>query len=96
MQSISKLRIGLTAALIAILLYLPSNAKANSPDKCDDSAITISVIELVDVSCFGLSNGLITVLATGGLPPYSYVWSNGAIGPLNLALSPGVYTVTCT
>ncbi|MBK9018442.1 MAG: SprB repeat-containing protein [Saprospiraceae bacterium] len=84
------------AAIIAILLCLPTDVKATSPEGYDDAVITINVVSLVDVSCFGLSTGAVTVLATGGVPLYTYVWSNGMVGPVSLALSAGVYTVTCT
>ena len=96
MHFITKLFPGLMAAIIAILLCLPADVKATSPEACDDAAITIDVVALVDVSCFGLSTGAVTVLATGGVPLYTYVWSNGTVGPVNLALSAGVYTVTAT
>ncbi|MBI1225403.1 MAG: T9SS type A sorting domain-containing protein [Bacteroidetes bacterium] len=84
------------ASLIAMLLYLPTEVKASSPTEPENSALTINVVSLLDVSCYGLSTGAVTVLATGGVPLYSYVWSNGMIGPVNLTLSAGVYTVTCT
>jgi PKD repeat protein len=40
--------------------------------------------------------GLLEVSATGPNPPFSYLWSNGATGPLVNYLLPGVYTVTAT
>jgi hypothetical protein len=30
------------------------------------------------VTCFGASNGSVTVSVSGGIPPYSYQWSNGS------------------
>ena len=40
-----------------------------------------------------LNDGSITVNTNGGIPPYSYVWSNGSATNPNLNLSPGLYTV---
>jgi hypothetical protein len=49
-----------------------------------------------DVLCFGENNGSALAIATGGTPPYSYVWSTGAVGPEALNLSAGAYFVTIT
>ncbi|MCW5906537.1 MAG: gliding motility-associated C-terminal domain-containing protein [Chitinophagales bacterium] len=49
-----------------------------------------------DVSCFGGSDGQITVNVQGGLPPYTYAWSNGASGNSLSGLSGGTYTVSVT
>lgn len=46
------------------------------------------------VSCFGFNNGSTGVLATGGKPPYSYLWSNGALTTQVSNLTAGAYTVT--
>ncbi|MBL7805203.1 MAG: T9SS type A sorting domain-containing protein [Saprospiraceae bacterium] len=46
-----------------------------------------------DASC-GLSNGTAEIAAMSGAPPYSYLWSTGAINSEITDLSPGEYTVT--
>ena len=38
--------------------------------------------------------GSATVAATGGIAPYTFVWSNGQTGPTATNLSPGTYTCT--
>ncbi len=40
------------------------------------SAPVISVVDSGNVSCFGLTNGFITVDVTGGQAPYNYSWTN--------------------
>ena len=40
------------------------------------------------------SNGSAVVAASGGYPPYTYSWSNGAITTGITGLAPGTYTVT--
>ncbi|MEP7255680.1 MAG: gliding motility-associated C-terminal domain-containing protein [Ferruginibacter sp.] len=58
----------------------------------------ISIINSKDASCFGLSDGKATALATGGNPPYTYSWNT--IPAQNTAtvvnLSAGNYSVTVT
>jgi gliding motility-associated-like protein len=51
-----------------------------------------------DVSCFGGSDGQITVNVTGGYPPYTYVWNPSSIGNVNSTsgLAGGTYSVSVT
>ncbi len=49
-----------------------------------------------DVSIAGASDGTASAEALGGSAPYSYVWSNGQIGPIITGLSSGSYQVTVT
>ncbi|MCC6411680.1 MAG: hypothetical protein IT270_08475 [Saprospiraceae bacterium] len=60
------------------------------------SAVVINNIDLVDISAPGASDGSISVNATGGLPPYQYLWSNGEQGNTIVNLSAGFYAVTVT
>ena len=59
-------------------------------------AITISNTP-TEVSCFGGTNGAITVIATGGSGSgYTYVWSNASTSTAITNLIPGSYTLTVT
>ncbi|MEO6131176.1 MAG: SprB repeat-containing protein, partial [Saprospiraceae bacterium] len=60
------------------------------------SVINVNLNQLINVSCPGGSNGSISVTATGGTAPYTYLWSNGTSGPVNSGLSAGSYIVTAT
>jgi gliding motility-associated-like protein len=51
---------------------------------------------ITNVTCFGLSNGAITVSASGGTPGYTYAWSNGSTATTITGLTAGTYTVTVT
>jgi len=46
-----------------------------------------------NISCYGASNGSISLTANGGLPPYQYTWSNGRTGSKIANLSSGNYQV---
>src|SRR6185295_18598776 len=50
----------------------------------------------VNVLCNGQSNGSASVTVAGGVPPYSYLWSNGPTTNPNNNLGANTYTVTVT
>ncbi|MCC6726120.1 MAG: gliding motility-associated C-terminal domain-containing protein [Saprospiraceae bacterium] len=52
--------------------------------------------EIENVSCFGLSDGQITLEPTGGSPPYNIVWVNGTVGPTLSNLPVGNYAAAIT
>ncbi|PQB08847.1 hypothetical protein BST83_00295 [Polaribacter filamentus] len=49
-----------------------------------------------DITCFGSNDGTISIAVTGGVSPYTYVWSDLGSGPLRRDLAPGIYDVTVT
>lgn len=51
---------------------------------------------LINVSCFGGSDGSIDISPYGGVLPYNYNWSNGVTVQDNLNISAGNYSVTLT
>jgi gliding motility-associated-like protein len=66
---------------------------------------TIEILENVDISvditnsqnsCNDLCSGTATALASGGNPPYTYVWSSGEQGATATALCPGTAIVVAT
>ncbi|MEZ4987172.1 MAG: hypothetical protein R2795_19380 [Saprospiraceae bacterium] len=46
--------------------------------------------------CVGTANGFASAAATGGTPPFSFVWNTGAVGATITGLPAGTYTVTVT
>ncbi len=56
----------------------------------------IPVADIADVTCFGLSNGSVHLATSGGIPPYSFVWSNDAMTQdiENVAAGPITATIT--
>ncbi len=58
--------------------------------------LKVQVDSLLDMSCAGLADGFIQLVAEGGTPPYHFTWSNGANSPVRFGLSAGLYTATVT
>lgn len=54
------------------------------------------VVASVNESIPGSNNGSASATASGGTPPYAYLWSNGATTAAINNLAPGTYTVTAT
>lgn len=57
-------------------------------------ALNLSANISSNVSCFGGNDGSALVIPAGGLPPYTYSWSNGGSNASKSGLSLGDYTVT--
>ena len=49
-----------------------------------------------NVSCYGYTDGAINLAVSGGTPPYTYSWSNGANTQSIANLGSGLYSVTIT
>ena len=60
------------------------------------SAPSIEVLSQTDVNCFGESTGSITILPDGGIPPFTWEWSNGATTQDLYNIPVGNYSVTVT
>ena len=58
--------------------------------------LNISLLSANQILCNNDSNGLISVISSGGTSPHAYAWSNGATGPVISNLSSGNYSVTVT
>jgi hypothetical protein len=52
--------------------------------------------DITHVTCFGGNNGTITQTLTGGLTPYSYLWTGGNTSKDRSGLVSGTYNVTIT
>jgi gliding motility-associated-like protein len=58
--------------------------------------VTAEAFGAYNLSCAESTDGSATALASGGTPPYSYAWSNGASGTTAQNLAAGAYRVTVT
>ncbi|WP_323755537.1 PKD domain-containing protein [Roseivirga sp.] len=60
------------------------------------AALSVQSITNNSPSCFGESDGSLSVVMQGGTAPYSYVWSSGSNTATASALASGNYTITVT
>ena len=60
----------------------------------ENSEIISSITLDNEISCYGFSDGVISVTSVGGSPSYTYFWSNGVNTTTNSGLSYGSYYLT--
>ncbi|MEM7187166.1 MAG: T9SS type A sorting domain-containing protein, partial [Bacteroidota bacterium] len=53
-------------------------------------------ISATDVSCNGAADGTASIVVSGGIMPYTYLWSDGQTTATAVGLSGGIYEVTVT
>ncbi len=80
------------------LLAFSATAERNSNSlHLTEDAIALNVtINVGDATCAGASNGVVTAVPDGGLPPYTYLWNTGATTQTVSGLPIGTYMVTVT
>jgi outer membrane protein OmpA-like peptidoglycan-associated protein len=57
------------------------------------SSLEASVAVVKNIKCYGNSDGAISISVTGGAPPYTYAWSNGAHSEDLTDVAAGSYSV---
>lgn len=61
-----------------------------------DKGVRAGIKQIRQPLCASDKNAVAELFATGGTPPYSYVWGNGGSGPLQSQLGSGQYSCTVT
>ena len=83
---------------LAAGMYIVTITDANGCTHVDSVLLTqpdeliLSSLDTGLIDCFGDADGSLTVGADGGVPSYTYTWSNGATGATALNLVTGLYT----
>ncbi len=58
-----------------------------------ESFLLVTNLDITDATCYDSSNAAIDLSVTGGLPPYSYLWSGGQTTQDIAAVHAGIYKV---
>lgn len=58
--------------------------------------VEFSSVSIIDVSCAGADDGSVSLLASGGFSPYTYLWTDDVTGANRDSLAPGQYMVMLT
>lgn len=78
------------------LILLTSIIMLAVAGKTQGQTLTVGITHVDSVLCYGMHNGSITVAASAGTPPYSYLWSTSQTNSTITGLPAGTYTVTVT
>lgn len=61
----------------------------------EPTAVVIALVNAIDISCYGYTDGEVTISASGGSGAYQYVWSDGQTNATATGLAAGtIITVT--
>jgi len=60
---------------------------------CVPPPLVITTNSVTSIKCYGTNTGSIDITASGGVPPYTYLWSNGATTQDLNNVPAGTYTV---
>ena len=87
---------GLSAGTYTCFITDANNCTDTTTLGVIEPACLTTNISVTSPICCGGSDGSATATPTGGVPPYSYLWSNGATTSVITGLSAGVYSCTVT
>ncbi|NNF02189.1 MAG: T9SS type A sorting domain-containing protein, partial [Bacteroidia bacterium] len=89
-------RTGLTAGAYTVVVTDANGCVITLCTVLSEPSELICATSKSDVKCNGANTGMAGVAAAGGIPPYTYLWSNGETSTNISGLSVGTYTVTIT
>ena len=94
---------GTTATITGLTAGMYSVVVTDANGCSDDCEVEVTEPNSLDVTCEGTNGdcnnnneGAATVSAVGGVPPYTYAWSNGETTATIAGLAAGTYTATVT
>ncbi|MGV3613655.1 MAG: T9SS type A sorting domain-containing protein [Fluviicola sp.] len=95
-------RTGLAAGVYSVTITdnngcsVQMSATVSQPTALSPTASVSSNYNGSQISCNGAADGVVSVTVSGGVFPYTYLWSNGQTSQANSGLAAGTYTVVVT
>ncbi|MFH1320191.1 MAG: gliding motility-associated C-terminal domain-containing protein [Bacteroidota bacterium] len=87
---------GLFAGIYNITVTDNNSCIATDTITVDNNVPTTTITSSTNVTCSGACDGSATVVATDGVPPYTYLWDNGETSSTAYGLCAGFHTITAT
>jgi large repetitive protein len=87
---------GLTAGTYTVTVTYVGGTTATATAIVTQPNVLAANSTVTTISCFGFTDGAITLNPNGGTSPYTYNWGNSVTTQNRTALAAGTYTVTIT
>lgn len=88
---------GLPSGLVSVTVTDNNGCISNGSISLNaPTSLEASISVSTAITCFGASDGSLTVTASGGVAGYTYLWSTGAVGNSIQNVPAGNYSVTVT
>lgn len=87
---------GLTAGIYSITVSDANGCQATGADTISEPSPLSATSAVTNITCNGGNNGAILLTPSGGVSPYSFLWSNNSTTEDINGLSAGTYSVTIT
>lgn len=85
---------GLSPAEYKVTITDFYGCKLNNTFNITEPGLLNPAIQTINATAANANNGTASLMVSGGVSPYSYVWSNGSTNSSLTNLQPGVYNVT--
>src|SRR5207237_7542722 len=88
-------RTGLGAGTYSVVVKDANNCSVTSANVTitEPSQIVVAIDGSTNVTCFGAANGTISITASGGTGPHTYLWSDNSTSEDRTGLGAGTYSV---
>jgi hypothetical protein len=87
---------GLSAGIYTVTVIDDNNCTMSHAFVVEQPATLELLLTTSSIDCFGNQNGSIASVSSGGIPPYTFIWSNGATTTFINNLGANIYTLTVT
>jgi subtilisin-like proprotein convertase family protein len=87
---------GLSAGGITVTVYDANNCSIEADTILEQPSALVSTVDSQTASCLPTPDGEASIDVFGGVPPYTYLWSNGQMDDVALGLPAGTYYVSVT
>ena len=86
-----------SSIVIMVLLLVTFTGRAQT-QQAQSLQVTLTASDYngYNITCFGMQNGSVSISVSGGTPPYTFTWSNGATTSSVNNLPAGYYSVRIT